>query len=561
MSKIGRSSPLLTRILRYPQLSVLLLLVGLASVTFVFPVAISMVRVGARVIVDNRTGDGWGLPVLRSTLFALITTVLVVSLALAVAILAKDCARGLHYGLVLLMLPMLMGAVSAAFSVKLDLLHSSAAVRLLADRSFLPTWGLMGLVQVWQLSTLATYLFWFRLQVLPTRVLHFARTSRLTPFEVARDVYWPHMRNLAAVLALFAAITSFYEYIKFHLILRASPGAGTELVSHWLLRFYSFYNSVDPRAGALRTLAIAGAGVILVTATALATVFVTLKVIDIGLRWLAAAGRQPAGSIHHVLPNVTAVTAILATAAPTLGLASYLKWGAFVPTREFGRSVALSFGASVIAVMASVIVGVAGRLVLRRTMERFDSRSAVVFALCFFVQVIPAIAIALCGYYWLSVLAENGGVARWVPVLWLACQVIIALPLTVSFVQVSHFRVRTSELDFQESSGVGLRDILFQSFLRRFALDYLLVGIFGFSIVWTEATVNATLSNLSKSIPSIAVELTQRVDGRGASYPEAAALIVTTMLPVILFLSLWNVDVRRRRLLTSVRSERGSGRK
>jgi ABC-type sugar transport system permease subunit len=513
------------------------------SFTFASPLLNAFSRGGIHSILSNCFGDGWGVPFLRSAAFAVVTPIVCIPLGFLFALLAKDCANFLRAPLAILMAPMLMGGVALAFCVKLDVLRSATVVGLIANRAFIPTWGLMLLAQTWQLLTLATYLFWFRLQLVPARIHRFAEGSGLSALEYARDVYWPHARNLAGILTLFISTTSFYEFIKFYLVLRASPGGGTELASHWLLRFYNFYADVDPRVATRMSLAMAGVGIVFAIVVALVAITMTLASIDIGTRWLAKVGSRRPGR-HSVRPNLVAACAIVTAVLPVSGLVPYLRWQGFAPISEFSRSVLLALIASIIALLLSVLLGISGRLLLRQTMERFDARSAVVFAALYFVQVIPAIGIALCGYYWLGVLASRGSVAAWVPVLWLACQVIIALPLTASFVQVSHFRVRTIELDFQESSRVGLRDVIWHSFLRRFSLDYLLVAIFGFSIIWTESTVNSTLSNLSRSIPSLAVELTQRVDGRGASYPEAAGLILTTLVPVLLCLSLWVYDNR-----------------
>lgn len=536
------------RLARYPQLALLTLGLAVVSFTFASPLLSVFSRDGIHSVFTNCSGDGWGIPFLRSAAFAIITPIVCIPLGLIIALFAKDCNRSLRAPLAILMAPMLMGSVAIAFCVKLDILRSDAIVASIVNRAFVPTWSLMLLAQAWQLLTLATYLFWFRLQLVPARLHRFAAGTGLSAFEYVRDVYWPHTRNLAGILTLFTSTTSFYEFIKFYLVLRASPGGGTELASHWLLRFYNFYASVDPRVATRMSLAVAGVGIVLAIVVALVAITVTLASIDLGTRCLARVGGRRANR-DGVLSNLVAAGVIVAAILPVFGLAPYLQWKGFVPIGAFSRSVALAFMASIVALLLSVLLGISGRLLLRRTMERFDSHSAIVFAALYFVQVIPAIGIALCGYYWLGILASHGNVAAWVPVLWLACQVIIALPLTASFVQVNHFRVRTIELDFQESSNVGLRDIIWHSFLQRFSLDYLLVAIFGFSIIWTESTVNSTLSNLSLSIPSLAVELTQRVDGRGASYPEAVGLILTTVVPVLLCLSLWAYDTRTRRLV------------
>jgi len=528
------------------QLTIVIVLLGLVSAAYGSPLLEAFLGAGQKLAPAINLEDGWGRPFLRSGVFACLSTLIFLPSSLFFALLVKDCSKYLRGFLALLMMPMLMGGVALAFIIKLDTMRMNLVTTAIANRAFAPTWGLMLLAQGWQVVPLFLYLFWFRLQLVPERVLRFARASQLTPWEYARDIYWPHTRNLAGILALLGAALSFYEFIKFHLVLRASPGGGTELASHWLLRWYSSYATVDPNYATQVTLAMSAVGVLIAVVVALLAVLVTVAGLDWCLR------RHPRALLpwrvrDPRIADAVALVAILATMAPLLGLARYFRWGVFIDLGEFFRSVTLSVAAASVTLLLSIVLGVCVRILLRRTMEKFDSRSAPLFGLLYFLQMVPPIGVALCGYHWL---AKLGGTTTWVPLLWLVSQVIVSLPLTASFVQVSHFRVSTRELEFQESSRVGFSDLMWHSFLRRFGLDYGLVAIFGFSIIWTEATVNSTLSSLSRSIPSVAVELSQRVDGRGASYQQAANLILVTLVPVILALALWTFDLRRRKVFS-----------
>lgn len=538
------------RFLRYKELSLFVLVLGLLSVAFAGPLLASVLKRGVALFLLNGSRDGWWAPYFRSAAFAIATSLVCIPIGFWIALILKDCHKVLGMLLALLMAPILMGSVAIAFCVKLDVIHSSIVTRLIENRAFVPTWGLMLSCQAWQLLTLSTYLFWFRLQQVPVSVLRFAAASRLTGFEYIRDVYWPQTKNLAGILAIFSTTISFYAFATFALVIRASPGTGTELASNWLLRLYNFYSSLDPRIASARCLAMSAVAIFVAVLTILCSVYLTLSCLDLSVRGLARWGNSGPAHRHPVRSTALAVCVLLAAAFPMFGLLPYLDLSNFIPANEFLRSVGLAFAASLVAVVVSIILGISGRLLLRRTMERFDSRSALVFAGVYFLQVVPGIAIALCGYYWLAVIAASASLAQWVPVLWLICQVIIALPLTASFVQLSHFRVRTDEIDFQESAKIGLYDIVSQSFVRRFSLDYVLVGIYGFSVIWTESTINSTLSNLSQSIPSVAVELTQRVDGRGGSYPQAANLIAATLFPIFAGLVLWVFNARRRSILS-----------
>jgi ABC-type sugar transport system permease subunit len=538
------------RALRYPQLTFLTVVLALLSFSFAWPLFSSITHNWFGLLGSTCPDDGWCIPFARSALFAIASTLFAVIPGFLIALAAKDCNRSVGTLLAVLMLPMLTGAVAIGFCIKLDILRSTFVTSLIANRSFVPTWGLMLLVQMWQLLTLSIYLFWFRLQQVPGALVRFSVANNLSQYEKIRDIYWPFTKNLAGMLSLFTTSISFYEFIKFNLVIRASRGGGTELASHWLLRFYNFYSTVDPRIAIAKCLGVAVLAVILATIIIFLTIVLTLSTIGFYTRCAAQWGGAETSDVRRTRSNVVAILLIVITLAPLCGLVSYLNFSYFVPIDEFFRSVVLAAGAALLTTAVAIFLGVSGRLLLKQLMERFTSRSAIAFAVLYFIQVIPAIGIALCGYYWLGVLASHGRVGDLVPVLWLVCQLIIALPVITSFVLVSHFRVGTYEIDFQESFKVGFLDLVLNSFIRRFTFDYLLAGVFAFSMIWTESTINSTISDLSRNIPSISVELAQRVDGRGASYPEAANLIVATLFPVLLTLALWLYNARRSDMLT-----------
>ncbi len=547
---------MMRRILRYPQLSAIGCLLGIISLSFAWPLLASVTHGWFGVVESNFSGDGWGIPFARSAIFSVLCTVLSISLGFLIAVLARDCSGITAILFALLMVPMLMGGVAVAFCVKVDILHSVLVTNLILNRAFIPTWGLMLLAQAWQTLPLSVYLFWFRLQQTPVDLRRFSIANHLTAYEHIRDIAWPFCRNLAGMMGLFFSTISFYEFIKFALIIRASPGGSTELASHWLLRLYDFYATLDPRVAVAKCLAMSALAIIVATSIVFCSVQLALRSVDLAVLGLAKLAGRSNTKPHPGRSNVVAICVMLLTLVPMLGLAQYVTPHNFIDISEFSRSAALAFAAALVTLLVSVTLGISGRLIFRRLMERFDSRSAIIFAALYFLQVIPPIGIALCGYYWLGAFASYGNVASWIPGLWLICQVIIALPITASFVQLSHFRVATTEIDFQESARVGLVDIVWNSFIRRFTIDYMLVTVFGFSIIWTESTINSTISDLSQNIPSVSVELAQRVDGRGASYPEAANLILSTLLPVVLGLLLWVYNSQRNNLLLPSKSDR-----
>ena len=138
----------------------------------------------------------------------------------------------------------------------------------------------MSVVQGLQLGPLFVYLFWLNLKTLPAARLEFAIVAGLCRLERVRDVYWPHSKNLGALLCLFSMVESLQEYSKFYLILHPLAGTATELVSHRLLRLYGYYVPSDPVLARNLSMATAGSFVVVsVFAVAVVTVLVP-RVLD-----------------------------------------------------------------------------------------------------------------------------------------------------------------------------------------------------------------------------------------------------------------------------------------
>lgn len=482
-------------------------------------------------------GEGWGVPFLRASLFAIISSTAEVLLGFLGALLIRKASRPVGRSLVLLLGPALIGSVAVGFLVKLNLMKYPAIAGLVAERNFVATWSLMLAVQCWQYLPMNLYLFWLHLQAVPENVESFGTAARLRGPELVRDLYWPHCRNLAVLLALFGVLVGLQEYSKFHLVLRSSPGTRTELAGHRLLRYYNSLVSVDPVLATERTLAYCAIYIGVGLPTAACAVALTARG---GALVMNAFGRLPLPRLPgRRTADIVAVAVQMANAIPILVLADYACRRHFIAPDRFVRSVALTLLALVVVLPTAVMFGIAARLAWLDRLERFDRRSLPFFAGVLLLLFIPPIGLTFCGYRWLAELGASLQSPPLVSLTWLIGQSILAFPLLASFVQYNFFRVPTAEIQLQQAVGASLVEVARVSFLSRFRLEFLLVGLFGFSIIWTEATFNAIMVSLTRAIPSVAVELTNRVEGRSNAYFEAANLIVVSLLPISLGMFLW----------------------
>ncbi len=489
-------------------------------------------------------GDGWGVPFLRSGLFAAVAVAIHVPAGFFGAVAFRRVSPAVESLLVLLLAPVLMGSIGVGFVWKLNVMNLTCLSDLIADRAFFPTWGLMLLVQTWQYLPLFAYMFWLRLQSVDSNTQDFASACQLNWAERIRDVYWPHCRNLAAFLALFGTIQGLQEFSKFHLVLRASSGTATELASHRLLRYYHYYAPVNPSLATSETLAYSAIFVIL---AAICTVIVVLAVTNVtalcargvlGLRRLERLGAT-------WLSDIVGGTFIILTIAPAIILVRYTFRGHFIEFAQFARSCVLTLLAVGLVMTLAILFGISSRIVWPKLLQAFNRRSLLFFVAICSLNLLPPIAIAFCGYHWLATLNLGLRDPLYATLLWLVGQAILAFPILACFVQYNHFRVRNAEIHLQQACGASFREVAVYSFLARFRIEYALVALFGFSVIWNEATLNSIMSGLSRHLPSIAVELTRRVDGKASSYYEAANLIVVSLIPIVVGIVLWKRSENR----------------
>ena len=488
--------------------------------------------------------DGWAIPVLRSIVFAVVSSILTVPTAFLAAVAVRNVGLSLSRVFSLALLPALLGSVAVAFSAKLFVMQWPLMQALVGAREWFPTWGSMLLVQGIQFGPLFTYLFFLSLRNIQTAPLDFATVSHLTSWEKLREVYWPDSRNLAALLTLFAMIEGLQEYSKFYLILHASAGTDMELASHRLLRYYTYYAPADPALATHVVLAISGIFVLFGIAATALTVPFTVGTID---RLVIALGKLggPSSETRRFLSMAIAGLLLVVSFSPLLAVAPYLFVGRWITLEAFIRSIEFTGVTTLIVTALAICFGVASRLAFPERLERFGRQSLVILLALYMTLVLPPIAIAFCGFDWISLLGGGLRSSMLVLTVWVIGQIVLAFPIVSSFVLVTHFRLKTSEIQFQEISKASPMEVLHFSFWKRFRADYALIALFAFSLVWNEGTLSSIISGLSRDVPSVAVRLLERVDGRAASYNESANLMLISLVPVLPVLLLWTHMTRK----------------
>jgi len=494
--------------------------------------------------ITDRGTDSWVIPLARSVVFATVSAGFAVLLGfgLAVCMLGHDGSSRGHWT-ALLLVPLLVGNTTVAFVVKILLMDSDAVTTLIANRSGIATWGLMLGIQLWQYTPACAYMFFVRLRWPDRRREEFAHVAGLTGGERLRDVRWPSCRNLAGLLALFAFGEGLYEHTKSAIVLRASAGTATELISHRLQRYYEAWRLSDPVAATKMTMAVSAMTTIAAVLLALLFAWALCRGGDLAVRGVARI-RIPTAAPAFLSQSARVVLVVLVV-SPFLYLLTYLRIGGLVAPTAVGRSAGLSALALALAATAVVAFACSARILWPRALQKFDARSLPFFGGLYVLHLVPAVAVAFCAYYWIAAADIGSRTNGAVVLLWLTAQVIIAFPLLGSFVQLANCRVRHEELAYQRATGATWTETLSTSFLRRLRGEYVLIGLFGFAVIWNESVLNATMSTLSDSIASLAVEISQRVSGRSGAYAEAAWFILFGMTPTVCWTVLWIAYMRR----------------
>lgn len=505
---------------------------------FTLPMLISGLEPGVRDQVIALVQKDGTAAVLRTSLFALFCSGITVSLGFFGALGLKSVDPRTERALIILALPLLAGDVATGFVLKLTLSDLIVQSNAIMDRRILGTWGLLAIAQVAQLLPLASYIIARRLRAAPRAYLELAETSRLSVGERIRDIYLPLSRSVIVLLTLLCAIFAALEYSKSELILKPSPGTGTELISHVLVRVYTYHSLVDPTRAFDITLALGGIFIACIVILVFVSVRLNLWILGTFGRWAAIGDAFRWLGKLRVAYGFSVVLATIAV-APFLALAVRTGGETTNPLFAFGANLAQSVLVSLLLGALAVAFSVSSRLAWPNYLANLTGRSSRFFVAVLGVKLLPAICLAFVGYQWLSWLSVPSNSFLGIFVIWVLGQLILGFPLVAAFALYVQFAVSTSELEFQRCSRASVVETGLVSFIRRFGLEYVFIGLMAFTLVWNESTLNTVFDGWSRDIPSLAVELTRRVEGRSGSYAEAAVLVFAGLAPVVVAILLW----------------------
>lgn len=510
----------------------------LVLVAFAWPLLWQILNGRAWLRVSEWKDQGGHPPFFRTTFYALATTLTQVSLGFIMAVILRRLqSHVLARSLSLLFVPALIGGIVISFIYK-SLLWDSTFLR---QRPPLLTWATMVAIQNWQYVPMFTYLFWLRLQSLPKDIKDFATVQHLTPLERLYYILWPHCRNLAAILALFALLHGYQEYAKFHLILAPGPETCVELISHWLTRQFRSYAQINPAVGISKTLSFGAIFLVLTLAIVAIVLLVVTKCGDLLIAAYSRFGRMSSLKNSAGVAHALAVLTIVVAVAPLFALFRWFSWREFVGLNILVTPLITTVVVALIVVSLTIVFGICIRIVLPDTLQRFDTRSLPVFICLLMLHAIPAIGLAFCAYHWLKYVDQHNDVI--VFCCWIVGQCILALPYLAVFTLYINFTTTATEIRFLRVCQANTTEIAKVSFWGRLWPYYMLLFLFAFSLIWFEDTLNLVLS--SRSIPSVADELRRLYEGRASNYPQAVSLVFISLIPVSIGIWIWDRLVSR----------------
>lgn len=483
---------------------------------------------------------GFRTTVIRTVSFALFSSLLNVFFAYfgALSLSKIDLFTKKGTLLSLLLLPVLLGNLTIAFMAK-AILTETGFIDYIVRKGAIYQFIFLLMLQGWQYGTLYLYVFWLRLQTIPLTLKSYAASIKLPKLNYFRDITLPHTRNLVVLLILINFVFAFYEDAKNQYLFKASQGTNAELLNRWLNRTYQSDLAISANFAINQILVISLIVTILaaVCFCLLAPLFILIlniyNNIPRGLKIFKYCFVESVIK-KNINPAFLVPVFILPVIVPVLIL--ILKSN-FIFSNDL---LALKFPlfitsiAALFSVALAVLLSISSRLVFLNLLKDFNFRSTIYFVGLFILQLIPPIALLICGYKWSSILNETSVFFKYT--IWILGHSILSLSLLTGFLTTVHFGLLNSELFYQRTHLLKLREIIKISFLKRFKLEYLLTLIFAFSLIWNESIINRIMSDF---IPSFSSRLEMLITGRAADYSQAFGYLIVSLSVSFISVILW----------------------
>jgi ABC-type sugar transport system permease subunit len=480
----------------------------------------------------------------RSLIFATVSSLLNVILGFIIALLLTRITMNSFLGRQLswFLLPVILGNVSVAFVFKISLFNTQFFNDVIQAGNYSHL-SLLLLLQFWQFGFLFAYLFWINFQNLDKNKSDFGKTFKLNSWEKFRDILLPSSKNLGVLLFLIGFVFAFYENAKNQFIFKASQGTNTELISHWLERTYHskllinpdyaityiFKNSLLVFIFSLFTFLILGLILnvfIQKISRSRVTYIVRRKISNLNFKRFRA--------IVFLLICLSTIFIPFAVVFSDIGIKLSKK------ISELSMPLALTLIAAALATILSIILAILSRIVFKKTLQDFNSKSLILFALLFVLLLIPSLAILLSGFQWLSWLGYNSNILIYF--VWIVGHIILMSPLLISFLISIHFGIKGQEIEYISAYELSFKEIISNSFLKKFKAEYILTLIIACSFIWNEAVINVIFSD---RIPSFAANLQMMFMGRAANYISAASYLMVSLLFAVICVTIWQKIIKK----------------
>lgn len=485
----------------------------------------------------------FGNTLVRTILFAVISGFVLALFGFWGAILLTKVPAFSKVGknLSVLILPVTLGNISIAFISKL-LIGDSVFFAVIVEKGVVFKLGFLMLLQLWQFGLLFIYLFWMQFQSIPGNRLDYAVANRFSYFHTIKDIYLPHVKNLWILMAALGMVFSLYEESKIQYLFKASQGTNSELITNWLGRNYQ--SSLLVNHDYATKLTFQSGWVVFIIATL--SLVILYLLINLLFKLSANAKHYPVKqnkSMPNAKPLFGAVWGVLLIAlvlVPIIASLLNVNYTFTSETLALGFPLLMACIAAVLASVVAVFFGVGARLGWKQTLSSFNNRSLFFFIQVFLLLLIPPVVILISGYKWMALLGYTS-----LPIIytiWILGHVLLSLPILGSFVLFNHFRVSNNELNYLSVYHLSKKELLQNSFIKRFRAEYLLLFIIGFSFIWNEAILNNLFSDY---IPSFVSRLKMLITGRGADYAKAFGYLLVSLALAVSAVVVWRYIIQR----------------
>ena len=412
-----------------------------------------------------------------------------------------------------------------------------------AYSSSLKLYLILGLIQMWQFSSLFTYLFWLSFQSISNNKIEYALNARMSKWEFQRDVVIPHAKNMLILLFLLAFIFNFYEDAKLTLIFRASQGTGSELISQWLYRNFRADILINFDYASTKVFS---TSLYIIIPLILVLVFLSISLFNKGILELCRnrinlVKNHFSNKSKKIKTNLIIFLLVVIIVLPII--LSFISLGKI----SFSNSILklaepayLTALATIASSVFAILFAISSRLAWPNKMNSFNNFSSFYISILFVLLIVPPIALMVSGFYWIRIL-DISGIGS-ITTFWLLGHCFLTLPILGSFLLINHFRVSENELIFHKVHKSRAIDVIKYSFTKRFRMEYVLTFIFAFSLIWNEAVLNRVFSD---SIPSFVSAIIRTINSRSADFSVGFAYFCVSLLLALICMTLWIFVIKK----------------